>query len=45
MLYCGGAYISTNPCKEILKNDEEYKRINQDVIPSLNEKIYELLRG
>lgn len=45
MLYCGGAYITENPCKAVLKSDEEYKRINQVVIPSLNKKIYELLGG
>lgn len=43
MLHRKGANISKNSCANILKNDEEYKRINEVVIPELNNKVYELL--
>ncbi|MCR1960237.1 hypothetical protein CWE04_11675 [Thomasclavelia cocleata] len=43
MLHLGGAHISENPCQDILKNDEEYKRINKIIIPKINNKVYELL--
>lgn len=43
MLHLKGANISKNSCENILKNDEEYKRINEVVIPELNNKVYELL--
>ena len=43
MLHIGGAHYTTNPCKDIIINDEEYNRINKIVIPELCKKIYELL--
>lgn len=43
LLYCGGAHITNPICADIIKNDEEYKKINGVVIPELNNKIYELL--
>jgi hypothetical protein len=43
MLSRGGAHYTENPCKEIIKNDIEYNRINEVVIPSIMNKVYELL--
>lgn len=45
MLHSGGAYQATNPCKDIIVNKQEYDRINNEVIPAINEKVYELLKG
>ena len=43
MLYCGGAHYTSNPAKEIIKNEEEYKRINEIVIPAIMDEVYKLL--
>lgn len=43
MLHTGGAHISQNPVKETIKNQEEYTRINNEVIPALMTEVYELL--
>lgn len=43
MLHCNGANISKNSCANVLKNDKEYERINEVVIPKLNNKVYKLL--
>lgn len=43
MLYTGGAHYTENPCKETIKNEAEYKRINEVVIPAIMNKVYELL--
>ena len=43
MLYRGGSYITENVEKDIIKNDTEYKRINDVLIPKLLEDIYALL--
>lgn len=43
MLYIGGAHYTENPCKETIKNEAEYKRINEEVIPAIMNKVYELL--
>jgi len=42
-IYRGGSHYTTNPLKELIKNDVEYERINKIIIPSLLEKVYELL--
>lgn len=42
-IYRGGSHITSNPCKDIIKNEDEYKRINIVLIPSLLKEIYELL--
>lgn len=42
-LHIGGAHYTNNPCKDIIKNDEEYTRINTIVIPEICNKVYELL--
>ena len=43
MLYCGGAHYTGNPAKDIIKNDDEYNRINKVVIPAIMQKVYKLL--
>lgn len=43
MLHTGGAHISQNPAKETIENQEEYTRINHEVIPALMAEVYELL--
>lgn len=42
-LHRGGAHYTTNPCQDIIKNEEEYKRINEIVIPAILAEVYELL--
>lgn len=39
----GGSHFTTNPCKDLIMNSEEYERINDVVIPALLQKVYELL--
>lgn len=39
----GGSHMSSNPCKDIIKNAEEYKRINEIVLPQIFEEIYKIL--
>ena len=43
MLHTGGSHITTNPCRELIKNDAEYERINIEVIPELLKQLYTLL--
>lgn len=43
MLHRGGSHFTTNPCKELIQNTEEYNRINKVIIPSLWAKIKELI--
>ena len=43
MLYIGGAHYTTNPCKEIIKNDNEYNRINKTIIPAICKEVYAIL--
>lgn len=42
-LHIKGSHITFNPCKNLIANDKEYGRINAVLIPSLLEKLYELL--
>lgn len=44
-IYTGGAHITNNLVSDLIKNDVEYKRINEVVIPELLNKVYELLGG
>lgn len=39
----GGSYYSHNPHKDVIKNPDEYKRINSELIPLLIDEIYKLL--
>lgn len=45
MLYCGGAHYTSNPARETIKNESEYKRINEVVIPSIMKALYNILEG
>lgn len=42
-LHRGGSHYISNPCKDIIKNDDEYNRINKVVIPTLNKELYRIL--
>lgn len=42
-LYLCGAHYTSNPCGVVIKNEEEYDRINKVVIPSLMEELYKIL--
>ena len=39
----GGAHYTSNPCKDIIVNNEEVKRINEVVLPSIFAEIEKLL--
>lgn len=39
----GGAHMTTNPCKNIIINKKEVKRINEYVLPSIFLAIYDIL--
>lgn len=39
----GGSYYTANPCKEIVTNHEEVKRINEVVLPALFNEVRNLL--
>lgn len=43
LLHIGGSHYTENPCSDIIKNDSEYKRINDVVIPAVLKEIYKLL--
>lgn len=43
MLHVGGSHFTTNPCADTIKNEEEYKRINEVVIPAILKEVYSLL--
>ena len=43
MLHTGGAHISQNPVKETIRQQTEYDRINQKVIPAIMSEVYKLL--
>lgn len=45
MLYCGGAHYTSNPVSEIIKSGEEYKRINEVIIPNIMQALYDILKG
>ena len=42
-LHRGGAHYTTNPCRNILQNNDEYNRINKNVMPEIFFEIYSLL--
>lgn len=44
-LHGGGAHYDTNPCKDIIKNDDEYNRINNVVLPAIFDQVKKLLAG
>lgn len=43
VVYRGGSHYTGNPCKDIVKNEAEYSRINKIVIPALLKEVYALL--
>ena len=45
MLHIGGGNYTLNPCKDVIKNEEEYKRINEVVIPAMLNALYAILEG
>lgn len=45
MLYRGGANYTINPAAEIIKNEEEHKRINEKVIPAIMAALYDIMEG
>ena len=40
----GGSHYTLNPIREEIKNEDEYKRINTEVLPSLFNEVYILLK-
>ena len=45
LLHLGGAHYTENPCKNIIKNEEEENRINKIVLPAIFKEIYSILGG
>jgi hypothetical protein len=45
MLHCGGAHYTTNPASDTIKCEDEYERINKNVIPAIMRELYEILEG
>lgn len=43
MLYTHGAHITTNPAKEAIGSEDEYKRINEVMIPAIMKELYDIL--
>ena len=43
LLCRGGSNYTSNPCKELIMNNDEYERINQELIPALLNQVYDLL--
>lgn len=39
----GGSHYTTNPCKDVIINNEEVKRINEIILPALFEEVKILL--
>ena len=43
MCYTGGAHYTGNPCAQVIKNENEYNRINQEVLPRIFAAIRNIL--
>ena len=43
MLHTGGAHYTSNPASDIIKSEDEYKRINEKVIPAIMSALYTIL--
>jgi hypothetical protein len=39
----GGCNLTTNPCSELIKNEDWAKQINHEILPLIFEKIYSIL--
>ena len=44
-LHRGGAHYTSNPAADVIKNENEYKRINKTVIPAIMKELYSILEG
>lgn len=45
MIHRGGAHYTANPVADKIKNEDEYKRINECVIPAIMAEVYKILGG
>ena len=45
MIHIGGSHFTSNPAKDIIQDDAEYKRINEVVIPAMLEELYKIMEG
>jgi hypothetical protein len=43
LFHRGSSNLTTNPCSELIKNEEWEKQINHEILPLLFEKIYTIL--
>ena len=43
MLHRNGSGCTTNPVRDVIANDAEYKRINEKVIPAMLNSLYEIM--
>ena len=41
----GGVHLNDNPCKELIKNKKEVKRINQVLLPAIFKEVYIILNS
>lgn len=39
----GGSHYTTNPCKDLIVNEDEVKRINEVILPAIFEEIYKII--
>ena len=43
LTHIGGGHVTTNPCHDLLKDDDMNKKINKVMLPSLFKEVYKLL--
>jgi hypothetical protein len=43
LFHRGSSNYTTNPCADLIKNDDWENKINQEILPVIFEKIYEIL--
>ena len=43
MLCCGGGMVSANPVADKIKREEEYMRINKEMIPAIMAELYKIM--
>ena len=43
MLHLGGAHYTINKARKVIKNEAEYKRINETVIPEIMNELHKIL--
>ena len=39
----GGSHLTTNPCKDLIINEDEVKRINEVILPAIFTEIYRII--